>query len=246
MKRARLITAVVTAAVLALAGCSSSNSGSPEGAADAAAGSTDAGDGSAAPEASSESSAAEDTASDVISDEESSTGGDVTPADLDPQSVAWFSEFCGISDPFNEFIGAVMGAATVGMSGEQVDSAKLVESRTALATAFEDLGQGMTTVGSKLAAMAPPAVDSGAELAQQVIKGMAAGGPALSQVAEQVSQVPTDDAETFTNELNNLMDSMDGLEDQLGITDLKVDDSVKAAVAALPACQGSMLFSTAF
>lgn len=243
MKRTRLIAAIAAAAALTLAGCSSPSTGTPEGvegASDTAAGSPD-GDSSEASETSSESTAADDAVP-----EESSTGGDVTPVDLDPQSVAWFSEFCGISAPFNEFLGAMMSSAMVGVSGEQVDSAKLVEARTALATAFEDLGQGMNTVGSKLAAMDPPAIDGGPEIAQQVIKGMTAGGPAMGQIAEQVSQVSTADAETFTNEVNAVMDSMDGLQDQLGIGDLKVDDSVKAAVATLPACQGSMLFSDSF
>lgn len=241
MKRARLIAAIVTATALTLAGCSSSDPGVPEGAAgstDAAAESTGAGAGS--------DTAAESTEEESASGTDSPAGGDVVPVDLDSQSAAWFNEFCGISEPFNGFLTAMMGSAMVGMSGEQVDPAKLAEARDALAAAFEDLGNGMTGVGSKLAGMAPPTIDNGAELAQQVIKGMAAGGPAMGEVAERVSQISTDDAETFGTELNTVMDSMDDMQDQLGIGDLKVDDSVKAAVAALPNCQGSMLFTDSF
>lgn len=242
MKRVSLVAAIAAAA-LTLAGCSSAQPGSPEGVVQSTGAATE----STAPgDSPSSEGSSEPVGDDASSDAGSTSGGDAAPVSLDGQSTAWFSEFCAISTPFNSFFSAMMTSAMLGASGEPVETSKLVDARTAVATAFEDLGNEMVSVGAKLSNMPPPTVANGEALAQQVITGMSAGGPALGEIAEKVSQVSTADAETFNTELNAVMDSMGDIQGELGIGDLKVDDSVKAAVAELPACKGSLLFSDGF
>lgn len=250
MTRTRVLVAMIAAAALTLGACSSDTAGSPTASetptSSAAAGTTadDTADDTA--DTVTESDGAEgdtDAAESTTGDSEDTS--DVVPATLDAQSTAWFSEFCGIGKPFDDFFGSLMSAAMVGAGGEPGE-ADLVQARDSLKSAFQDLGDAMSGVGAKLATMDPPTVDQGAESAANTVAGLTKGGPMLAAVAEQIGQLDTSSAEAFSTALNSLMDSLGDMGDSLGIDDLSFDAETKAAVQQLPGCQGSLLFSDSF
>lgn len=244
MTRTRVLAAMIAAAALTLGACSSSTAGSPTASAPVTSSVADesaTGDTSAVDTSSAEQSASED----VGEPGSGGTGSSVAPVALDAQSTTWFTAFCEIAPPFDEFFGSLMGAAMAG-AGTNVTEADLVKTRDTLEASFTALGSDMSTVGAKLATLDPPTVPSGADGAAKAIKGLTQGGPMLAAAAGQVAQLDTSSAEAFTSGVNTLMDSISSMGDMFGSDELGFDDSVKAAVAELPGCKGSMLVSGSF
>lgn len=243
MNRTRALLAVFAAATLALAGCSSAT----DGAAAAESSGTTSTE-SAATDADTDDAA--DAGTEEPADEQSSDDAApstvVASGDMDAQSAAWFNQFCEIGEPMNDFLGSMMGAAMMGMSGEEVPEAQLVEARDGLATAFHNLGAAMTDLGAKMANLPAPAVENGEQIAQNVTAGLAQGGPYMQTAAEQIAAADTSSVEAFGADIEATMDSMDDMQSALGVDEIDIDDELKAAVAQLPNCAGTLLFDDTF
>lgn len=240
MFRTRILGAMLAAGALVLAACGSNSDGTPS----AAESPTSSASESAAEEEAETDAADETDASDDTDTGGSDSSGSVTPAALDDQSAAWFSTFCGIAEPFDNFFGTLMSAAMAGSGGNEASPEELATLRDSLVGAFGDLGSAMTTVSGELANMPPPTMEGGTEAAQKAVEGLAQGGPYLAGVGEQMKNVDTSSAEAFSAAMDQLMDSVGDMENSLGVEDIHFDEATEAAIQELPACAGSMLMTS--
>lgn len=248
--RIRLIPALIAVAALTLTGCASKTDGAAQAAASTEQQETSA---EAPAEEPAEEPAVEsaDTQADAPTESDSADAGTQEPAGsavvgagtLDEPSTAWFTTFCGVGKPFDDFFASAMAIASTTQNGAATPEA-LTTARDGLAQSFGDFGAALTGVAEGLSAMDAPTIANGDKIAANIVKGFGNAGPYLSGVAEQVSALDPSDPAAFSTELDTLMGSMGDMGTSLGVTSVDFDAALKAEVAALPGCQGSMLFSS--
>lgn len=149
-----------------------------------------------------------------------SAGGSST--ELDAQSAAWFTTFCG------------------GLSGltelQNASSATPAEAGQLLST----LGTTFTQTAQQLASAPPPTFDGGAEAAASAIQAMQQIGPTFVEFGQKAATIPESDtaaAQQFATEFQQQLQPLQGL------SQVAVTPETQQAIAKVPACAG--LFGTA-
>ena len=214
---ARPLLAVGAAGVLLVAGCSSSDSGgsttsSPSAsAASSAAESSDASSSEVATSGSSESSG-------------SSTSGTVAPAELDEQTIAWFTTLCTGVAPIQEL-------SQLDTSGQDAATAQ----KTGV-DALTQFGTVLTETSQKLESAEPPTFEGGEQFASQMTTGLAESGPKLAALAKSFGAInPSDTAalqQASTGLATQLQTAVAPLQ---ALGELPAD--VSAAAQEIPACK---------
>ncbi len=213
---ARPLLAVGAAGVLLVAGCSSSDSG----------GSTTSPASSAASSAAESSAASSSEAATSGSSESSgaSASSSVAPAELDEQTVAWFTTLCTGVAPIQEL-------SNLDTSGQDPATAQKtgVEALTKFGTVLSDTSE-------KLASAEPPTFEGGEQFASQMTTGLAESGPRLAELAKTFGAInPSDTAA--------LQQASSGLATQLqsAVAPLQalgqLPEDVSAAAQEIPACK---------
>jgi hypothetical protein len=215
---ARPLLAVGVAGVLVVAGCSSSDSGGsttssaassavPSVAASSGAGSSDASSSEAAPGSS-----------------ESSAGGTVAPADLDEQTVAWFTTLCTGMAPIQQL-------SQLDTSGQDAATAQ----KTGV-DALTQFGTVLTETSQKLASAQPPTFEGGEQFASQMATGLAESGPKLAALAKSFGAINPSDTAALQQASSGLATQL-----QTAVAPLQalgqLPPDVSAAAQEIPACK---------
>ncbi len=237
MKRTTTLTAALTGVAVLLAGCSST-SGTPTAASSGITATSDAVSSSeatstevsssvAAPESSDAGAppVGESTESSAPRSAAATTVGDAS-GDLDEQTAAWFTAFCGGLEPAM----AVSGSLSALGSGAGADPTAAVKKIVAV---FGALGESMTKTAATLKDMPPPTFAGGKDFATKVVTAFAAEGPAITEAAKKIAADPS-----------KLATSAGGLSDLItkatapggDLSSLKLTDATQNAIKKLPAC----------
>ena len=144
-----------------------------------------------------------------------SAGGSST--ELDEQSTAWFTTFCG------------------GLSGltelQNASSATPAEAGQLLST----LGSTLTQTAQQLAAAPPPTFDGGAEAAASAVQAMQQIGPTFVEFGQKAAAIQEGDtaaAQQFATEFQQQLQPLQGL------SQVAVTPETQQAIAKVPACAG--------
>ncbi|MGS0686479.1 hypothetical protein ACVBEQ_15230 [Nakamurella sp. GG22] len=215
---ARPLLAVGAAGVLLVAGCSSSDSG----------GSTTSSASSSAASSAAESSVASSSEAVTSGSSESSgsgaTSGSVAPAELDEQTVAWFTTLCTGVAPIQEL-------SNLDTSGQDPATAQKtgVDALTKFGTVLSDTSE-------KLASAEPPTFEGGEQFASQMTTGLAESGPKLAELAKTFGAINPSDTAALQQASSGLATQLQSAVAPLqALGELPAD--VSAAAQQIPACQ---------
>lgn len=234
MKRS-LWTAVLAAGVLLAAGCSSNSAGTGSAASTAAASSTASSAAVSADLMSSGSMSSEPMMSDsssVGSESSSAASGaggsggasaSVTPAQLDAQTVAWFTTLC-------EGVAPIGKLSNLNTSGQDAATAQ----KTGV-DALKKFGAVLSDTSAKLKSAPPPTFAGGTDFADQMASGLEASGPQLAAVAQSFGAINPKDTAALKQAVTGLPDQLQQAVAPLKkLTELPAD--VSAAAQQIPAC----------
>lgn len=215
------LLAVGAAGVLLVAGCSSSDSGGSTTSSSSSSAASPAAESSAASSSGSSSAVAPSGSSESSG---SSASGSVAPAQLDEQTIAWFTTLCTGVAPIREL-------SKLDTSGQDPATAQ----KTGV-DALTQFGTVLSDTGEKLASAQPPTFEGGEQFASEMTTGLAQSGPKLTELAKTFGAInPTDTAA--------LQQASSGLATQLqtavaplqALSQLPAD--VSAAAQEIPACK---------
>lgn len=211
---ARPLLAVGAAGVLLVAGCSSSDTG----------GSTTSSAASSPVESSDVSSSDSPASGSAAVSGGSSASASVAPAELDEQTIAWFTTLCTGVAPIQQL-------SNLDTSGQDAATAQ----KTGV-DALTQFGTVLSDTSEKLATAEPPTFEGGEQFASEMTTGLAESGPKLAALAKSFGAIsPTDTAA--------LQAASSGLATQLqtavaplqALSQLPAD--VSAAAQEIPACK---------
>jgi hypothetical protein len=251
MRRTGLIGLAVAGAV-ALAACGSNSAGTPTAAttvASTAATSSAAGGAATSSESmtSSESATSGDSASAGATDQ-SSAGSVDTASSADTESSAseattttlhgtldgattdWFTSFC-------TNLGPAMTTMT-GMGTAMTGDPK--KGQTAIADAFDKVGDAFSKTAADLSALPPPTIEHGTEIAAKIIDAMGKAGPAYKSAAEKVRSATVATSQDLEKAVSDAGQDAESSLGDFNIGNYDLDPALQTQIKQIPACKSFM------